>query len=558
MLEPGPRHAGPPERTVPAPRPAALGVAAILVAFAAAAVWSIVDLRINVASLVDSADNAAAFLSRVFPLDFPPVGDIARMTGQTLAIVVCATALSVVLSFAVALLAARNTTPSPSARWGARALIVIARAVPDLVLAIAFLRMFGLGALAGILALGIHSVGMVGKLYADAIEDTGAGPRDALRAAGATWWQQITGAVVPQAMPSFVATALHRFDINLRTSVVLGYVGVAGIGMELSVAMRTLDYSRGMALALLVVVLCIAVELVSGAARTRLLGRTRSGLAWVRAPRAPRPAAVRLADGRFRVSPPWSAARIRRTLYAAGGITVLAAALVYVDVDFGRAAAGLRDLPATAGLFVPPGTGGMWGELVAELIVTVQIALAATLLGIVLAIPVGCLAARTVSPSPAIATAARVFIVCVRGIPDLVVAIVFIVVTGLGATAGALALAVGAVGLTGKLVADSLEETDVRVQDAVAASGARRGQVFVAATLRQSAPALIAHVFYQLDVNIRSATLLGVVGAGGIGFYLLNATRVLQFDVVTTIVAMIFAVVVAVEAVALWIRKVLA
>lgn len=163
--------------------------------------------------------------------------------------------------------------------------------------------------------------------------------------------------------------------------------------------------------------------------------------------------------------------------------------------------------------------------------------------------------ARNVSPSPTMAKAFRIFIVTVRGIPDLVIAIIFIVITGLGSTAGALALTIGAVGLLSKLIADSLEETDVRVQHAVAAGGASRAQTFVAATLRQSAPALAAHLFYQLDVNIRAATLLGIVGAGGIGFYLLNAARVMNFEVVTTIVLMVFAVVMAIEAIAMWLRR---
>ena len=106
--------------------------------------------------------------------------------------------------------AARNTTPDGGLRVPARVIIVVTRTVPELVLAILFLRLFGLGAIGGILALGIHSVGMIGKLYADAIEDTDPGPRDALRAAGATWWQQITGGVLPQAMPAFIATAHRR------------------------------------------------------------------------------------------------------------------------------------------------------------------------------------------------------------------------------------------------------------------------------------------------------------------------------------------------------------
>lgn len=144
----------------------------------------------------------------------------------------------------------------------------------------------------------------------------------------------------------------------------------------------------------------------------------------------------------------------------------------------------------------------------------------------------------------------------VRGIPDLILAIIVIVVTGLGATAGAIALSVGAIGLLSKLIADSVEETDIRVQQAVVAGGATRMQVLIAATVRQSGPAIIAHLFYQLDTNIRAATLLGVVGAGGLGFYLMNAARVMQFDVVTMIVLMIFVVVMIVEGLAIWVRKV--
>ncbi|WP_422331434.1 phosphonate ABC transporter, permease protein PhnE [Rhodococcus sp. (in: high G+C Gram-positive bacteria)] len=558
-------------RTLPRPSPTSIGVVAVLVVWLLASVWSIASLKINVATFVDGIGNATDFVSRMFPLDFPPIGEILAMTGQTLAIVTCATALSVVLSLAVSLAAARNTSPASSLRWAARAVIVVTRAIPEIVLAVLYLRLFGLGAVAGILALGVHSVGMVGKMYADTIEDTDAGPRDALRAAGATWWQQITGGVFPQAMPAFVAVALHRFDINLRASVILGYVGVSGIGMELSLAMKTLNYQRGMALALFVVALCVVVELISGAVRKSLLGDqmthrigvwgrlgkrvTAAGNGWVAAGSGRDAGVPRTRSGQYRVSPPWTGERIRRALYIGLTVVALAAATWGSDIDFSRVMDGIATTSSTLGLFFPPGTGGIRDELLEQLLVTVQIALAATFLGLILAVPIGVLAARNVAPTPGIAKAFRIVIVLVRGIPDLIIAIIFIVVTGLGATAGALALSVGAVGLLGKLIADTLEESDVRVQQAVSAGGATRTQVFVATTLRQSAPALAAHLFYQLDVNIRAATLLGVVGAGGIGFYLMNAARVMQFDVVTTIVLLVFAVVMAVEGLAMWVRR---
>lgn len=560
-------------KTLSAPSFNSIAVGAVLMIWLAASIWAVSSLKLNLATFVDSIDHATDFVSRIFPLDFPPVGELASMTMKTLAIVVCATALSVFISIFVALAAAHNTTMGRGSRMSSRAVIVITRAIPELVLALLFLRLFGLGPIAGILALGIHSVGMVGKMYADAIEDTDEGPRDALRAAGASWWQQMVGAVFPQAMPAFIATALHRFDINLRASVILGYVGVGGIGMELSLAMKTLNYQRGMAIALFIVALCVMVELLSGAVRRSLLGdqapkRTgvfnvlrqrvrRTQSSWVDAGTATNisDTPARTTDGQYRTSPLWNYERISRTTYFALTALVLIASIWASDIDLSRMAEGFSGMWTTLALFFPPSTGGIWVDLVHELIVTVQIALAATLIGFVLSVPIGILAARNVAPTPGVARFFRMIIVVIRGIPDLIFAIIFIVITGLGATAGALALSIGAIGLMGKLIADSLEESDVRVQQAVFAGGATNTQVFVAATLRQTGPALIAHLFYQLDVNVRAATLLGVVGAGGIGFYLMNAARVMQFDVVTTIVLMIFVVVMVIEGIAIWIRR---
>ena len=157
-----------------ATRPSAGTVAAVLVLLAllVASLWSVAELRINVATFVDGAHQAVAFTRRTLPLDFPPVLEILRLCGQTLAIVILATLLSTILSVPLALLAASNTTPNNPSRLGARGLIVIARAVPDVVLAIVFVRIFGIGALTGVLAMGLHSIGMIGKMYADAIEQS--------------------------------------------------------------------------------------------------------------------------------------------------------------------------------------------------------------------------------------------------------------------------------------------------------------------------------------------------------------------------------------------------
>jgi phosphonate transport system permease protein len=531
------------QRTLAAPRVGSTAAWLVIGVLALMGCWAVVDLRINAATFIDGGRNAVDFAGRMLPLDFPPAGELLRLCGQTLAIVVSATVLSVIVSVPLAILAAANATPSTGARLGARTLIVMVRAVPDVVMAIVFFRIFGLGAMTGVLAMGLHSVGMVAKLYADAIEHIDEGPRAAIRASGAGVGQELTSGVLPQVMPAFVATALHRLDINLRISVLLGFVGVNGLGYAIATAFKQLDYRRGMALAAVVLALCILVELISGAIRRALL-RNTDGQATHTAP-------LHTGD---QISPPWTVARARYAGYGIVTVLVVLLAAGGAELDPVQFLDSLQGIDKNLGLFWPPNTAGIFGQLCSDLWLTVKIALGATLIGTALALPIGCLAARNVAPNPHVAQMFRILLVVIRGIPELVLAVVFVVITGLGAVAGTLALSVGGIGLLGKLVADSLEEMDPGPEQAIRATGAGRWQVFCTGTLPQAAPSFIGHVLYQLDVNVRSATLLGIVGAGGIGFDLLSGAQILEFGLVTTILLMVFSTVLVVEALAVWLR----
>lgn len=550
----------------PAPDPWQVGAGLIMVGLFAASIWSVIALRINVASLVDSAGNAQRFMARMFPLDFPAAGEIVQMLWETMSIVLLATALCVILAVPLATLAAWNTSPSRAARTFSRFLIVLARATPDMVLAIVFFRLFGLGGLPGVLAMGLHSVGMVGKLYADSLEELPRGSNDAMQAGGAARLQGIVTGYVPNWLPHLISIGLYRVDINLRTSVLLGYVGVGGIGLALANALRSLQYQRGMALALVILLVCLAVELVSGVIRQNIRGSSggtarRRGLRrildteavrWVR-----HGAAEPRSSGTNRLSPPWDGARLRRFVGITAGLALVLAAFGGARIEPRALVDGLGRLPNTLAFFLPPAIHGMLPEIASGMLATIQIALASTLLGAVLAVPAGVLAARNVYPRQGLNTTFRVLIVGVRAIPDVILAIVMVVITGLGGVAGTLALAVGCIGMLGKLVADAVEETDVRVQEALRASGATRTQVFWAATVRQVLPAVISHLMYVLDNHVRAATLLGVVGAGGIGYLLLTAARVAQYDMVTTITIAILITVLAIEGLSVAVRRAL-
>ena len=533
----------------------------------AAACWSVHALGINIATFIDGWDNTVNFLSRTVPLTLPSAQETLGMIGQTLAIVVLATVLGLATSLPLAFLAARNTTPHPIVRSCARMLIVLERAVPDFIVAIFFVRVFGLGALPGILALGLGSVGLMGKLFADAIEEIEPGPRQALRAAGAGPMQQVVSGILPQLRPQIVATTLHAFDINLRGSVILGFVGVSGIGMYISAALETMNYRLGLGLTAVLLVLCLAAELISGLIRRSMFGhtgRSRSSR-WFAVLTAQLPARgwLRGRDGRrdrgaeaeVRLSPPWDGTRIRNTVWSALLVAILAGSALTAGVSLHQLTGGVAAALDTLALYVPPSHGGIPEKLLATMAETIQMGLAGTLVGLIIAIPFGLLSARNVAPGPRTATVCRALVVTIRAIPGIIVGICFVVITGLGPTAGALALAIGAIGFFAKVIADSLEEVDIRVQDAVRTCGSTGLQVFFAATLRQVAPALAAHTMHQLDTNLRAATALGVIGAGGIGFYMTNASRVLEYGVVTSCLILVVGTVLLSEGLAMWTRK---
>lgn len=391
------------------------------------------------------------------PLNFPEFGELVKLIVETLSIVFLATVVSVVLSIPLAVWAATPTAPNSSVRYLSRAVIVLMRSIPDLVLAIIFMRMFGLGALGGILAMGLHSIGMVGKLYSDAIEELDDGSREAIESVGATRGQQMWAAITQPLMPQIIATALHRFDINLRTSVLLGYVGVGGLGMEIANSLRMMNYKRGMALALVVLLLCIAVELISGALRAAILspsGKTLSKQTWAdRLFVRTKSTATRDAEktsvsrGSVGITPPWSTGRLQRFAGIALLIALIVGASIVVELSPKQFLEGLKSLPDTAALFIPPSDGGMAEDLFLALFDTLKIALAATFIGAVLALPIGILAARNVVANRVVHGFFRILIVVVRGIPELILAIVFVVISGLGVVAGTLALSLGAVGL---------------------------------------------------------------------------------------------------------------
>jgi phosphonate transport system permease protein len=183
---------------------------------------------------------------------------------------IAGTALAVVLSLPLALIAARNTAPLPALYHVARTLLSFLRSVPELIMGIVFVAAVGFGALPGVLALALHSVGMVGKFYAEAIEHADDKPLEAARAAGATRAQVVTHAVLPQVIPQLADITVYRWEYHFRASTVLGIVGAGGIGFELIAALRLLRYDQVSAILLTILACVLVVDAIGAWLRSKL------------------------------------------------------------------------------------------------------------------------------------------------------------------------------------------------------------------------------------------------------------------------------------------------
>jgi phosphonate transport system permease protein len=196
----------------------------------------------------------------------------------------------------------------------------------------------------------------------------------------------------------------------------------------------------------------------------------------------------------------------------------------------------------TTRLFPPDFTTAR-DSIIDGIIESVAAALVATFMGALISIPLGMMAARNVAVNRVVYGLSRIFLLFVRGVPDLIVAVIFIAAIGLGPVPGTLALAFGTSGFLAKLIADAVEEINPTPREATFAVGATRSQE------------IVSNLLYALDINLRTSTILGIVGGGGIGFILFNALRVLELRTVGAVLITIFTVVYVIELLAGWVRK---
>jgi phosphonate transport system permease protein len=450
---------------------------------------------------------------------------------QTVAIGLMATIFSTILAIPISFLAARNVM---NRIWGgrviyyvARGILNIVRAVDPVVWGLIVIVWVGLGTFAGVIALTIHSVAALAKLLSEEIEHIDEGPVEAVTASGADLVQTIRYAVVPQVIPSFLAYSLLRWDINMRSATIIGFVAGGGIGFFVVETTRQGAYQQYATALWAVAIVIILVDYISAKLRENILKDQ---------PRETEKQANSILS------------RIRPFFYVVIGLAVFLYCWQITEISLKDLFQPGENFGQIIHDFVSiDRSGDVVTSVLQQMIVTVFQGFLATTIGALLALPFSFLAARNLTGKSRLSVwiyyLTRSMFNILRSIEALLYVVIFIFWVGIGPFAGMLALAVTSFALIGKLFSEAIENIDPGPIEAVTATGSDRLQVISYAILPQIVPPFVSYLIYQWDINIRMATIIGFAGGGGIGLTLTTYFGSLQYHKAGTVVAFIVIVV---------------
>ncbi len=242
---------------------------AVQLAIAMAVVWAAMGLDIYWPFLLDAPPTVMDLASRMVPPDWTFFDDIMGPMVETINIATLGTILAVLMAFPVSILAARNTTPNAATYWLGRFIVVSSRSVNELVWGLIMVVIFGPGALAGVTAIALRSIGFTAKLIAEAIEEIDRGQVEAIQATGASGPLVFFYGIVPQIMPAFWGVTVFRWDINIRQSSVIGLVGAGGIGITLNSAMNLFKWDQVTVILIAIFLVVLVSESVSATLRAK-------------------------------------------------------------------------------------------------------------------------------------------------------------------------------------------------------------------------------------------------------------------------------------------------
>lgn len=469
-------------------------------------------------------------------LGFVPEGS--KFTGfiggkliETIAIGLMATLFSTILAVPVSFFAAHNVMSRlPGGLviyYVARTILNAVRAVDTVVWGLIIIIWVGEGSFAGVIALTIHSIAALGKLFSEEIEHIDPGPVEALTATGANLYQVVRYGIIPQIIPPFLAYTLLRWDINMRAATVVGFVAGGGIGFFVVETIRQGAYQQYAAALWVVVVVIILVDMVSAKWREAILrdqpvrtpAQTRTTFSTLK----------RIAYGLLGLA---------LFIYCWGVTGISISDLLQPGSNFGSVVSDFIHIDLSSDVL---------STVLQQMLITVFQALLATTFGAILALPFSFLAAHNLTGRSKLSSwlyyLTRSLFNVLRSIEALLYVAIFVFWVGIGPFAGMLALAITTFALIGKLFSEAIENIDPGPIESLNASGANTLQMINYAILPQIVPPFVSYLIYQWDINIRMATIIGFAGGGGIGLTLSTFFGMLEYHKAGTVVLIIVVVV---------------
>jgi len=450
------------------------------------------------------------------------LGYLGKATLETLAIATAGMALAGLLALPLAYLASAAGREKPTLNPLIRSLLTILRGVPELVWALVFVRVFGLGPAAGVLALGLTYGGMLAKVYAEILESVDAAPARALRLNGASRPLAILYGVIPQVSKELASYTVYRWECAVRASVVMGFVGAGGLGQLMDQAMKMFNGGEAASILITFLLLVFVADLISSGLRRSL-------------DQAPPPSAAPFGPG--------------STGLLAIFVGAVTASFWFLDIGFSAlfTLESASSINQFIGSFFPPDLSAAWLRKVAQ---GVWETLAISAVGTLFAALAGLLLAQA---RPRLLF--NFLFNALRSVPELVWATITALSVGLGPFAGVLALALHTTGVLGRLYAEALDNAPTAPGRALRLSGVPGGLAFLYGTLPGAAPQLIAYTLYRWEMNIRMAAILGFVGAGGLGQLLYFELSLFHYAQASTVIIAMLLLSIAVDQTSAWLRR---
>ncbi len=501
--------------------------------------------QVSPAALFEAGNLATLrdFLAQFFPPVVDPgfLGLLAVATLETLAMASAGVALALLIALPAGIalsesLSVSRIGPGPGhrharvARAMLRSLVLLLRGVPEIVWALLLVRVFGLGPAAGVIALGLTYGGMLAKVVAEILDSADPRPARALLLSGSGRFVALVYGLLPGSLRELASYVVYRWECGVRASVVMGFVGAGGLGQLMDQAMRMLNGGEVATILIVFFGLVLLADAISWLLRHALAGM----------PDAPQAVCARCL--------------VLLTALAA----LIGASFAWLALDWSAlwSADAVSALSGFAGRFLPPVLEvGYLMKIAHASLETLAISLVGTLLATVPALLLAGAQLAGMRHAALLRWGAGALLNLLRSVPELVWAALMVLAVGLGPFAGVLALALHTAGVLGRLFTESFENAPVAARDALRLAGAPRWAAFLYGTLPELAAQLLAYLLYRWEMNIRMATVLGFVGAGGLGQMLYFELSLLREPQAATVIAAMLLLALAVDRVSARLRR---